>query len=87
MTPKPAVELPSLDDWVEAEGMDPDMWSEADLLAEYKAAFGLDNADAIDAGEGLKDVVAERVRALNFLETVLSVIPAATDRLERVLSQ
>jgi site-specific recombinase XerD len=80
--PKPAVELPSLDDWVEAEGMDPDMWSEADLLAEYKAAFGLDNADAIDAGEGLKDAVAERVRALNFLETVLSVIPAATDRLE-----
>ena len=79
---KPAVELPSLDDWVEAEGMDPDMWSEADLLAEYKAAFGLDNADAQEAGAGLKDVVAERVRALNYLETVLSVIPTATDRLE-----
>lgn len=79
---KPAVELPSLDQWVEAEGMDPDMWSEADLLAEYKAHFGLDNADAQEAGAGLKDVVAERVRALNYLETVLSVIPAASDRLE-----
>jgi hypothetical protein len=29
-----------------------------------------------------KDPVGERVRALNYLETVLSVIPAATDRLE-----
>ncbi|MEO7105100.1 MAG: hypothetical protein ABIZ09_01895, partial [Rhodoferax sp.] len=44
-TAKPAVQLPSLDEWVEAEGMDADMWSEADLLTEYKAAFGLDNAD------------------------------------------
>jgi len=80
--PKQAVQLPSLDEWVEAEGMDPDMWSEADLLAEYKAAFGLDNADAQEAGAGLKDVVAERVRALNYLETVLSEIPTAADRLE-----
>ena len=56
--------------------------SEADLLAEYKAVFGLDNADAQDAGAGLKDVVGERVKALNYLETVLSVIPSATDRLE-----
>lgn len=79
---KPAVELPSLEDWAEAEGMDPDMWSEADLLDEYKAHFGLDNADAQEAGAGLKDVVGDRVRALNHLETVLSVIPAATDRLE-----
>lgn len=81
-TVKPAVVLPSLDEWIQAEGMDPDGWSEADLLAEYKAHFGLDNADAMDAAEGLKDPVGERVRALNFLETVLSVIPAAHDRLE-----
>jgi site-specific recombinase XerD len=79
---KPVVVLPSLDEWIETEGMDPDGWSEADLLAEYKAHFGLDNADAIDAAVGLKDPVGERVRALNYLETVLSVIPAATDRLE-----
>ena len=77
-----AVSVPTLDEWIESEGMDPDGWSEAELLAEYKAAFGLDNADAIDAGVGLKDPVGERVRALNYLETVLSVIPSATDRLE-----
>src|SRR5450830_693544 len=79
---KPAVSLPSLEEWVDAEGMDPDAWSEADLLVEYKAHFGLDNADALEAAAGLKDPAGERVRALNYLATVLSVIPAATDRLE-----
>ena len=78
---KPAVVLPSLEDWVATEGMDPDAWSEAELLAEYKAAFGLDNADAMDAAAGIKDPAAERVRALNYLETVLAVVPTATDRL------
>ena len=80
--PPKAVELPTLDEWVEAEGMDPDGWSEAELLAEYKAHFGLDNADAIEAASEVRDPVGERVRALNHLETVLSVIPKATDRLE-----
>jgi site-specific recombinase XerD len=80
--PPKAVALPSLDEWVASEGMDPDGWSEAELLAEYKAAFGLDNVDAIEAGSEFKDPVAERVRALNYLETVLSVLPTATDRLE-----
>lgn len=79
---KPAVVLPSLDEWVESEGMDPDAWSEADLIAEYKAAFGLDNEDAIDAAQGIKDPVGERVRALNHLETLLATTPAATDRLD-----
>ena len=77
-----AVELPSLDEWIASEGMDPEGWSEAELLAEYKAHFGLDNADAIEAAAAFKDPVAERVRALNYLETILSVIPSATDRLE-----
>ena len=79
---KPAVVLPTLEDWVESEGMDPDAWSEAELIAEYKAAYGLDNVDAIDAADGLKDPVAERVRALNYLETVLAVKPTASDRLD-----
>ena len=82
VAPPKAVELPSLDEWVASEGMDPEGWSEAELLAEYKAHFGLDNADAIEAAAAFKDPVGERVRALNYLETVLSVIPTATDRLE-----
>lgn len=79
---KPAVNLPTLDEWVDAEGMDPDMWSQADLLAEYKAAFGLDNADAIEAAEGVKDPAAQRVKALNHLETLLASNPRPDDRLE-----
>jgi site-specific recombinase XerD len=80
---KPAVVLPNLDEWIESEGMDPQDWSEADLLAEYKAAFNLDNAVDQDAAEeGAKDAVGDRVRALNYLETVLSVIPTAPDRLD-----
>jgi site-specific recombinase XerD len=84
--PPKAVALPTLDEWVASEGMDPDGWSEAELLAEYKAAFGLDNADTIEAASELKDPAAERttarIKALNYLETVLSAIPTATDRLE-----
>ena len=79
---KPVVVLPTLQDWVESERMDPDAWSEADLIAEYKANFGLDNADAAEAANGLRDPVGERVRALNYLETILCVTPAPSDRLE-----
>lgn len=77
-----AVQLPTLQDWVEREGLDPDLYNEAELLAEYKAAFGLDNADALEAGAERKDPTADRVRALNYLEILLAVKPAATDRLE-----
>jgi hypothetical protein len=65
-TVKTALVLPSLDEWIEAEGMDPEGWSEADLLAEYKAHFGLDNADAQEAAAGLKDPAGEHVRARPF---------------------
>ena len=79
---KPAVNLPTLEEWVASEGMDSDAWSEADLVAEYKAAFGLDNLEALDAAAGLRDPAAERVKALNHLETLLAVTPTATDRLD-----
>lgn len=79
---KAADQLPSLAEWVEAEDMDPDGWSEADLLAEYKATFGLDNADAIADAEGTKDPVAQRVKALNYLETLLATHPRELDRLD-----
>ena len=80
--PAKAVTLPSLDEWVEAEGMDPDMWSEAELLAEYQAAFGLDNVEAIEAAEGAADLVKERVKALNRLSALLTVAPKADDKVD-----
>jgi len=82
-----AISLPTLEEWVESEGMDPDVWSEADLIAEYQSAFGLDNPDELAAAEGAKDVVAERVRALNHLSTLLAVTPGAQDRLEMWLAK
>ena len=78
---KPAVVLPSLQDWVEREGLDPEGWSEAELIAEYQSAFGLDNADALEEAQALKDPAQERVRALNHLSSLLAVNPLATDRL------
>ena len=80
--PAKAVALPSLDEWVEAEGMDPDMWSQAELLAEYQAAFGLDNVEAIEAAEGAADLVKERVKALNRLAALLTVAPKADDKVD-----
>ena len=80
--PAKAVALPSLDEWVEAEGMDPDMWSEAELLAEYQAAFGLDNVEAIEAAQGAADLVKERVKALNRLSALLTVAPKADDKVD-----
>jgi site-specific recombinase XerD len=79
---KPAAVLPTLDEWVASEAMDPDFWSEADLQAEYHAHFGLDNGDAQDAAQGLRDPVHERVRALNHLQTLLAVVPSPKDRVE-----
>ncbi len=75
-------QLPTLAEWVESEGMDPDVWSEADLQSEYKAAFGLDNADAIEAAAGWEDPANARVRALDYLSTVLTVSPTPTDRID-----
>ena len=77
-----AVALPSLDEWVEAEGMDPDMWSQAELLAEYRAAFGLENPEQIEAAEGAADLVKERVKALNRLSALLAVAPKADDKVD-----
>ena len=80
--PAATVVLPSLDEWMLDEGMDPGMWSEADVIAEYRAAHGIDNLDAIDAADGLADAVRARVAALNHLQTLLAVSPTPTDAID-----
>ena len=79
---KPVVVLPTLDEWVDAQGMDPDMYSEAELLEEYRTAHGLDNVDAIEEAVGQADRVADRVRALSHLSTLLAIAPKADDKIE-----
>ena len=93
--PAHAVALPSLAEWMQAERMDPDAWSEADALAEFCAAHGLDNLDAIDkdgdenedanAGQGAhgrRDPARARVAALNHLQMLFATPPAASDTLD-----
>lgn len=81
-SPTKVVALPTLDEWVAAEGMDPDMWSEAELLSEYRSAFGLDNPEQLAAAEGQADLVKQRVRALNNLAALIVVAPAAGDKVD-----
>lgn len=57
--------------WIQMAGARPTCWLNT-----------RQNVQAMDAAQGRKDPVGERVRALNYLETVLSVIPSAADRLE-----
>lgn len=40
--PSPAPKIPTLDEWVILEEVDVDFYSEAELIAEYQGAFGLD---------------------------------------------
>lgn len=79
---RPAGALPTLDAWMRDEGMDPDLWSEAEALAEYHAAHGLDNQDAIDAAAGLADQARARVGALNHLQTLMALAPAPPDAVD-----
>jgi hypothetical protein len=74
--------LPALDEWIASEGIDRQYWRETDLVAEYKVAFGLDSAAAMAGAHTKSGLVGERVQALNHLETLPSVIPAATYRLD-----
>ena len=78
----PVLPLPALDEWIASEGIDRQYWREDDLLAEYKVAFGQDEAAAVADAHTQSDPAGERVQALNHLETLLSIIPAGTDRLD-----
>ncbi len=83
-------QLPSLQAWMQAENMDPDFYSEAEALAEYRAVHGIDNPDEEDAGHAAgtsgsgarPDPVRARVDALNMLQMLLAAQPRAADRLD-----
>ncbi len=81
-TAKAARVLPTLDEWLSNEGIDPDVWSEAEAIAEYRAAHGIDNLEAADAAAGLADVARARAHALNHLQTLLAVLPTPADAVD-----
>jgi hypothetical protein len=82
VAPQSVQTLPTLEEWMSAEGIDPDMWSEAEALAEYKMAHGIDSPDAIEDARGLADAVRGRVEALNHLQTLLAILPRPVDPLD-----
>ena len=76
--------LPTLDAWVDAEGLDRDFFSEAELVSEFNAAHGIDNAEAeIAAREaGWRDRQGRAVKALNVAEQLLARLPAQDDQVD-----
>ncbi len=78
-------QLPTLDEWMAAEGLDPDAFSEAEALAEYRAAHGIDNPDAQEAAGAAgaaADPVRARIDALNYLQLLLAIPPRPSDRID-----
>ncbi|MEK8052950.1 phage integrase family protein [Ideonella sp. DXS22W] len=80
--------LPSLDEFVDAQGLDREFYSESELLQEYRQFFHLDGATdsappETNAERGLGQA---QVRALNQVEALLARQPEAGDRLDLWLS-
>ena len=83
--------LPSLDEFIEATGLDPDTYSQAEWLALYREQHGLHESTAPrpaaalppePAGEARdRRTIAERVRALGVLERVVGRTPQPQDAL------
>ena len=83
-----AVALPSLDDFVAAQGLDRDGWSEQDLLREYREFFGLDGVAEVDLATAPAPASrrAGQLRALLRIESLLARRPALADPLAWWLS-
>lgn len=80
--------LPSLDEFVEAQGLDREFYSESELLQEYRQFFHLDGAtdSATPEANAERGLGQAQVRALNQVEALLARQPEAGDRLDLWLS-
>lgn len=85
--------LPTLDDFIDAQGLDREFYSEAELLQEYRLFHHLDGLpddaaplDLIEATAGGHAAAQGQVRALNRVEALLARRPEAADRLDLWLS-
>lgn len=73
--PVGAIPLPSLESWMQQEGLDPDIYGESELLAMYREHHGIDGlqeSGSPDGGHGHRLAPTAQVRALNVLEPLLS---------------
>jgi site-specific recombinase XerD len=67
--------LPSLDEFAQLQGLEPDLYSQAELLEIYQEHYATAETDSSD----------EHVKALNYLSSVLAVAPCPADPLARWL--
>jgi site-specific recombinase XerD len=82
--------LPSLDEFIALQGLDPDMYNQAELLEIYQAHYaceteGTDAGERAPADSSFRTSSSEHVRALNHLSSVLAVAPCPADPLARWL--
>lgn len=73
----PSVALPSLEEFVKAQGLDPDFLSEAELQREYRDHYQIDGLAPPSPAAGRADQA--QVHALHRLETLLARAPKASD--------
>lgn len=80
--------LPSLEEFMESQGLDPEFYSEAEVLQEYRAFHGLDERPEHDTllVQSGKEISDRQVRALNRLEALVARPPRAADQLDGWLS-
>lgn len=74
--------LPSLDDFVDAQGLDPDLYSESELLEIFKEHYGIDHTPPQDQPPRLN----AQIRALNQVSALLAQAPSPGDRVDRWLA-
>lgn len=83
---KASTALPSLDEFIEAQGLDREFYAEAELLQEYRDHYHLDTRPDTPLDAGAAAPVLDQVQALHQVEALLARPPDATDALALWLS-
>jgi len=83
---KASTALPSLDEFIDAQGLDREFYSEAELLQEYRDHHHLDTVPESPADGSAAPPTLDQVQALHQVEALLARPPEATDPLTLWLS-
>lgn len=82
--PSPAPKIPSLEEWVVLEEVDIDFYSEAELIAEYQGAFGLDRP--LDDGDSPGNARADAAKTPQNATQTTAIGVATSDGVKRRIS-
>ena len=76
------VEVETLDAWLARQTFPDDFYIESELVEMYKKEHHLDDKGELKQAKVKRDEIAQRVKTLGYLETVLSVRPSLADKVE-----